>query len=259
MSQKKGIANSKFINRLGEIHKNNRGELFEIVEYINASDCSIMFIDSWQHIIKNVSYKSIYDGRVKNPYALSVFGKGFYGAGLFSKKHAHIRNRWRGMIGRCYSEKEQEKYPTYKDVTVCEEWHNFQVFAEWMEENYNPETMQGWHLDKDILVKGNKIYSPETCCFVPSEINTLFNSQKEKRGTLPRGVSLIKNCDSYRAQICINGKALYLASSSTPEEAFKIHKKAKESHIKDVADKWKPFIDDRVYQAMYNYQVEITD
>ena len=78
------------------------------------------------------------------------------------------------MLERCYSQKTQEKHTTYKECSVSEEWYNFQNFAEWMDKNYNYETMQKWHLDKDILFKGNKIYSPERCAFVPQEINVLF-------------------------------------------------------------------------------------
>jgi hypothetical protein len=161
------------------------------------------------------------------------------------------------MLERSYSKNIKDVQPSYKNVTVCEEWHNFQNFAQCFEENYNPEYMHGWHLDKDILVKGNKVYSPETCCFVPHEVNTLFTKKNVNRGEYPIGVTNSKW--GLRAYVSINNKSTDLGSYRTPEEAFQAYKTAKEQYIKEVADKWKGLISDEVYQAMYNYQVEITD
>ena len=160
------------------------------------------------------------------------------------------------MIYRCYSEKSQERHPTYKDVTVCEEWHNFQNFAEWMEDNYDPEIMQGWQLDKDILFKGNKIYSPDTCRLVPAEINDTLKNVKVHNNILV-GVSYnIKN-NNYRTWLPRNKKGK--RNFKTPEEAFQRYKTTREEYIKEVADKYKGQISNEIYQAMYNYQVEITD
>ena len=155
---------------------------------------------------------------------------------------------------RCYDKKSQEKQISYKNTIVCEEWHNFQNFAEWMENNYNPETMKGWQLDKDILIKGNKIYSPETCSFVPKEINTLILKSYKKRGELPIGVRALPS-GRYQAR---TANKVY-GTFDTPEEAIQAYKTAKEKHIKEVADKWRGKITDQVYQAMYNYKVEIID
>ena len=157
------------------------------------------------------------------------------------------------MIFRCHSDK--CKSNSYKDVTVCEEWHNFQTFAKWFEDNWKSH-MEGWALEKDILVKGNKIYSPDTCCFVPSEINNLFITNKYKRGDYPIGVR--KKVNGFKARI-YKDKEIHLGYFNTPEEAFQAYKVAKEEYIKEIADKWKDKIDPRVYQAMYNYKVEITD
>ena len=133
-------------------------------------------------------------------------------------KPTKIYRIWKGIIGRCYSEKVQRKNPTYKDVTVCKEWHNFQNFAEWYDENYNPETMQGWQLDKDILFKCNKIYSPETCAFVPKEINILFIKPKHN---LPTGVTCRRN--KFQVNISKNKIRMFLGAFDTLEEAFQNH------------------------------------
>ena len=117
--------------------------------------------------------------------------------------------------------------------------------------------MQGWHLDKDILIKGNKIYSPETCCFVPQEVNILFIKNSKRREGLPIGVYKQKN--SFVAHLSKGKEQIYLGSFSTIEECFQAYKIAKEEYIKEMADKWKPLIHLKVYEAMYNYKVEITD
>ena len=118
---------------------------------------------------------------------------------------------------------------------------------------------EGWHLDKDILIKGNKIYSPKTCCFVPREINNLLISRRNGRGDLPIGVTKDKKLEKFIAQVSINKKQVRLGTFGTPEEAFQAYKTAKENYIKQKAEEWKGLIDPRVYQAMYEYQVEITD
>lgn len=163
---------------------------------------------------------------------------------------------WLSMLDRCYNEKTHIKYPTYKDCTVCEEWKRFSSFKEWFDEHYR----EGWHLDKDILVKGNKIYSPETCCFVPFAINKLFTKSKASRGEYPIGVSYHRK----KYDACLNTKngaknRRTIGSFNTPEEAFQAYKNAKEKWIKEIADRWKDQLEPRVYKAMYEYQVEITD
>ena len=117
--------------------------------------------------------------------------------------------------------------------------------------------MDGWDLDKDIILKGNRIYSPETCAFVPNELNLLFTKNKARRGDYPIGVFL--DSGRFRAVVTMNKVQKYFGSHATPEEAFKASKEAKENYIKEKAEEWKPLIDHRVYNSMYNYQVEITD
>lgn len=118
--------------------------------------------------------------------------------------------------------------------------------------------MDGWQLDKDVLIKGNKAYSPDACCFVSSEINNLFIKSDSKRGEYPIGVTKVKG-GKYRAQIVKNNKVVYLGTFKTIEEAFQVYKTAKEQYIKEIADKYKNLIDKKVYQALINYKVEITD
>lgn len=157
---------------------------------------------------------------------------------------------WRGVIKRCGN----AKLKTYKDCFICEEWHLFSNFKKWFDENY----IEDFHLDKDILVKGNKVYSPNTCCFVPREINNIFIKCQNIRGEYPIGVRKSTNRNGFCATIN-KGKKEYVGYFSTPIDAFNAYKEAKENWIKQVADKWKDKLEPKVYQALYNYQVEITD
>ncbi len=239
---------SGFIDRTGEVHKNTNGESFTIVGCRGKKGIDIQFEDGV--IIKNREYKDIVKGNVKNPYHKVICGIGYIGVGKYGgKNHRKIYHTWVNMLKRCYN----EKRPTYKSCSVDERWHNFQVFAEWFEKNHK----EGFQLDKDILQKGNKIYSPETCCFVPQEINLQFTKRDASRGNCPIGVSKAEN--KFKACIRINGKTVGLGTYDTPEEAFQAYKTAKEKRIKKVADEWKPYLEPKVYQALINYKVEITD
>ena len=242
----------KKVKRVGERYTTKEGYMIEVFEYFNANNCAIEFKNGL--IIKNLTFGNIKKGEVKNPYRLSVYNMGYVGIGKYgSKSHIKIYENWHNLLRRCYDKKRQEKTLTYKDCFVDKRWHNFQNFAEWYDENY----IESWQLDKDILFKGNKIYSPETCCFVPQEINKLFTKRQNKRGDLPIGVS--KKGLKFISIFTTDNKTTYLGTFNTPEEAFESYKIAKEEYIKKVVDKWKSQITQQTYQALINYQVEITD
>lgn len=219
------------INRVGEKWTTNEGYEVEIIEYFNNTDCTIKFEKG--HILKGIWYKHLKSGTIKNPNHPSVFGIGYKGEGnyllSFKGKNTLCYTLWNNLLRRCYSEKSFIKHPSYIGCSVHPDWHNFQVFAEWFYENYKED----FDLDKDILVKGNKIYSPETCCFVPQEINILFTNCKSSRGELPIGV--IKHYNRFQARVNINHQTICLGTFKTPEKAFQVYKKAKEKEIKDTA------------------------
>ena len=167
------------------------------------------------------------------------------------------------MLTRCYDEKYQEKYPTYNGCTVCEEWLNFQNFAKWYDENSYEVNNEKMNLDKDILVKHNKIYSPDTCIFVPQAINKLFVKCDRSRGDSVIGTSLYKGKYQVKCQVFNpetgKSKNEYLGYYDTQEKAFEVYKYYKEKNIKEVADYYKDEIPDKLYNALYSYKVEITD
>lgn len=244
--------------KTGEKYFTSEGYEIQIIEYINNRNCTILFSDDTK--LSGLSYDAIKRGNIKNPYHKSLFNIGYNGVGVykctFNSKSTKCYTSWRHMLERCYNEKYHIKKPTYKGCSVDKEWHNFQNFAKWYEENYQ----EGFHLDKDILIKGNKIYSPETCCFVPNEINILFNKRDSKRGDYPIGVNLNKASGKFISQLSSNKNfKRNLGSYNTSEEAFNAYKIAKEAYIKQMAEKNKGQIIKKCYEALYNYKVEFYD
>jgi len=253
--QKKGIESPFFKNRIGEKWLTYQNYEVEIIEYYGALNCTIKFEDGL--ILKNRIYNHIKKGQIKNPYHPSVQGIGYIGLGEYDAFFNGIDTTeykiWSGILERGYSVKWKEKYPTYENVTVCKEWHNFQNFAKWYSENSVP----GWDLDKDILIKGNKIYSSENCCFVPPSLNKTFAKRKGKRGDLSIGVT--KSNNGFSSFVCIDGAQTYLGYFKTELEAFNAYKYAKENYLQSLAFSLKGTIKDNVYNALINYKVEITD
>ena len=167
------------------------------------------------------------------------------------------------MLQRCYYDKFHERNPTYIGCKVCDEWLNFQNFAEWYEKNYYEVEGETMCLDKDILVKHNKIYSTDTCIYVPQTINLLFTKNNSKRGESVIGTTPFKG--KYVVQCHLinpktgKSKYEYLGRYDTQEKAFEVYKYYKEKNIKEVADYFKNLIPKRLYDGMYSYEVEITD
>ena len=240
-------------NRVGETYTANLGYKFTIIKYNNKKSVTIQFEDGT--IIENKQYSSIKKGNIKNPNYPSLYSIGFIGIGEYSTKNKKIYRKWASMFDRCCG---VNNNPTYKNTIIHKNWHCLQDFAKWYKENYKLH-MKEWVLDKDILVKSNKVYSPDTCCFVPQEINSLFIKKDINRGLYPIGVYFNKSSKKFIAQISIKKIRKILGTFDTAEEAFQAYKTAKEEHIKEVANKWKELIDSKVYKALINYQVEITD
>ena len=165
---------------------------------------------------------------------------------------------WARMLERCFDEKTKQKYPTYQGVTCSKEWLLMTSFIEDVSKMKGYD-LEGWQLDKDILQKGNKLYSKDTCCFVPLEVNMLLTKRDKARGEWPVGVYFNKRDGKFVARLKINGKQKFLGYFTTPEEAFFAYKLAKEDQIKVVAEKWKHQLDERVFQALMDYEVSIND
>lgn len=253
-----------FKDRTGEIKKNTNGNNMKIIKYNSWDNILVEFENGYT---TTCAYKEFKNGYVKNPYEKTIYNLGYIGEGKYktslNNKNTIQYTYWKNILKRCYDRKYSSKYPTYKDCTTCEEWHNFQNFAQWFDENYYECDEKRMHLDKDILHKGNKIYSPNNCIFVPERINLLFTKNNINRGNHPIGVSWDKNEGKYRATCSTfnNGVKIskYLGVYNTTEEAYHVYKHFKEKHIKQVANEYKNQIPVKLYDALYKYEVEITD
>lgn len=194
----------------------------------------------------------------KDLYQPSVCGIGYIGFGDFKATSGNQKTTlysiWYSMIQRCYLKR--PRYAHYADCTVCDEWHNFQNFARWAVAN---GFQKGLNLDKDLLIKGNKIYSPETCLFLPASLNTLLINCKKRRGQLPVGVDYRPERGKYRAKLNKNKKIVCVGYFKTPIEAFNAYKEAKESHIRCLAEEWKNSISNEAYLALINWNIDISD
>lgn len=161
---------------------------------------------------------------------------------------------WADMIKRCYSDKYHEKNPAYVGCTVCPEWLDFQNFAEWYDRHEYKD--MGYQLDKDLLTPKNKIYSPETCCFVPQELNMLIVGSGVMQGEYPTGIYWNKPAKKYLAQVNMNGKLKTIGVFSCPNEAHRAYREVKQAYVKEKAVAWKDKIDPRVFDALMNWTVE---
>lgn len=260
--QKNEESFNKSIKRLGETTVNRYGSKITIIEYNAYNDITVKFDNGF---IKKSSYKEFSTGAIKSPYCKTKYNYGFLGIGDYTptkkiNEKNIITNQyrcWADCLGRCYDDKWHKKKPTYKECKVYEEWHNFQVFAKWFDENYYEIDGEVMQLDKDILIKGNKIYSPDTCVFVPNRINCLFTKSDKARGKYPIGVT--KNGNRFVARVNTTNGRVEVGKFKTPEEAFYKYKEFKENYIKQVADEYKDKIPKKLYDAMYRYEVEIDD
>lgn len=206
-----------------------------------------------------VSDKEFYDLKNKK-ITVDDLGREQAYVPFLNSNRMKARRLWNDMQTRCYNAKLHERYPEYEGCSICDYWlEDKERFFKWVEENYYMVGSEQMDLDKDILVKRNKVYSPETCVFVPHSINTLLLNCKRKRGKYPLGVNYEKGKNKYRAALNIDCRIVKLGHFNTPEEAFMEYKRHKEALIIVVADKYKGKIPNKVYDAMINWKIDIND
>jgi hypothetical protein len=259
--EKKEFAKQRAYERLGETVMQNCGEVAFIVNYNGASGIVIQFQKTKELV--NTTYQCFKNGNVKSHFTPSRYAVGIVGLETTTDSNGKVLPSyicWSDMLRRCYSESYKQDLPTYDGCYVCDEWLHYSNFKTWYNENHYECDGQRMELDKDILCKGNKEYSPDKCVFVPHSLNSMFTKRNADRGELPIGVR--KMGKKYGAS-CNVGKRddkKHLGTYLTPEKAFYDgYKPFKEQFIKDKANEYKEKIPTNLYEAMCNYTVSITD
>ena len=256
----KYLNNVSYKDCVGKILKSKNSGGFKILKYNNSKNVEIQFINTGFETSSQLEH--IKNGNVKDPYVASVYDVGISGTkypptinGVQTKEYI----LWQSMLERCYSATYQKQRPTYEGCEVSDNFKSYEYFYEWCHKQIGFSN-QGWQLDKDLLIKGNKVYSESTCVFIPQEVNSLLVKREASRGKYLIGVCWCNTKKAFISQVRKNkGKSERLGIFKTETEAFNAYKQAKESFIKEQANNWKSEIDERAYEALMSYTVDIDD
>lgn len=246
---------SEFLGK--EFETNGYGKCV-VIGYKNAKEVTVEFYEPSCTIVCESS--KLKKGEIKNPMKPSYYNKGYIGVGKYGFKDFDAYRTWQSMLVRAYSESYHKDKPTYVDVEVCEEWLNFQDFAEWFYEQEFSEAKDAsgnkYHLDKDLLGGEVGLYSPSNCCFIPQEINMLFtrNSRLKEKFV---GINFRKSSNKFQARVTCCGIDEHLGYFDRFEEAFKVLKIRKEGLIRGLAEKWKFGISRNVYEALLRFEIKL--
>ncbi|AUR91528.1 hypothetical protein NVP1161O_086 [Vibrio phage 1.161.O._10N.261.48.C5] len=242
---------------VGQIYESNYSGKVEVVSYFGVKKVEVRFLNSGK--TKWVRGDHLKLGTIKDYHQPTVFGVGVVGDNVtkVEGKTTTVYNAWTGILERCYSESLHKTHPTYKDCEVSEDWKYLDNFKVWFENHHK----DGWEIDKDLLFKGNKVYSEETCRYIPKSLNNLIKENwKLSTKDLPLGVTERHHCTTnpYNASVSVGkSKRVSIGNYPTPELAFQAYKREKEKHIKTFSTELftSGEIDSKLYEALINYEV----
>jgi hypothetical protein len=205
-------------------------------------------------------------GRPLKPKNLSA--DGFYNSGGKYKTRINgikepACRLWENMKSRIYylPKMNEGKFGKYSDQVICEDWKDYQNFAAWFEDATSKHYDKGWQLDKD-LISTEKLYSPETCVFLPEEVNKALNIKSRARGEVCLGVSYSKDATKLYVQYACKHSDFAVRkwfSLDKLQEGFQMYKTARERYIKHLAEKYKDKLDPRAYAALVSYKITMED
>lgn len=234
----------------GKIFPSNNFGDFKVTGYTGADAVTIEFLSTGYQTV--VSTSTIRKGSIKDRLAPSVYGIGVVGEDVRSDKEGVAERPytvWRGMLQRCYGETTQLKQPTYAGCTVEKSFLYYPTFKAWLIKQPYYDSLE---LDKDLLVKGNKVYSPDTCTMLPDEINSALASISQYGCCSLIRYSRRTNCYELDLTHIQQGlEELY----NTYKEAFSAYKVFKENQLQVLAEKWKNYISPEAYRALISYSI----
>lgn len=254
-----GIISGLYVGQV--IESNNYGK-FEIIGIVDNFTVYHKFIKTgW--VGKATACKTRI-GDVKDYRLPDIYGVGYNTLGKMplkrtNKKMLSAKSKWLDMLNRCYGN--NNRMPTYKKCSVSEEWHDFANFWCWYDKVCDVDDKTSFHLDKDLLVKGNTLYSKDTCCLVPRKINNVLVSKISNKNTdLPVGIHFHERRSKYQTYCNdFSGKRHSLGYYLTQEEAYTVYKSFKQKVLEEAANFYKDMIDERLYNVLINYDFNRRD
>lgn len=241
---------------VGDKYTSNSGDLAVVVSVGSNRKCTIKYLDSFGYE-QELRTDNLVRGKFKNPYKPVVYGFGYIGVGIYRTSYKGSRKKtleyqaWKDMLKRCYSKKFLEKNKSYLGCSVSEEWLNFQVFAEWYtkQKNYG----KGYHLDKDLLIKGNKVYSKESCSLLPVEVNTAISVRADyvERG-LPECVQRTPS-GRYVVRVRSLEEGSYVGTYDDLDDATQSSLVARSLRVKELHDKYEDCLSEKQKSSLLNW------
>ena len=237
-------------NHLGEEKPNKNGTLMKIVEYTNTENIIVEFQDEHK-FRKRSTYSNFKNGGIKNPYDKTIFGiaclgDGKYGSWKNSRGSRDTYLNWVAMLQRCYVDM-NGKYPTYYNIaTVCDEWFNFQNFAEWYESHYYYIPNERLHIDKDIKIKGNMMYGEDTCILVPQRVNEIFHKNGKKIVDTDLPETIRRRGDKFYVEFRSKGIGTY----DTVEECLEKYNIKKLEYLRNLVDEYGTLLPNDVREVL---------
>lgn len=235
-----------------------------VTEGLSGGYCRVKFEDTgW---VTNAKFDNLVYGKVRDKMARTAYGVGVIGSKYptsMNGKKVREYSLWLSILSRVYSKSERKSLSTYKGCEVSENFKSYEYFYEWCNNqvgfNSLDEKGKYFEIDKDLLIKNNKVYSEDGCVFIPHSLNTLLVKSNSIRGEHLIGVCYNKKLNKYQANIKKYSKLVYMGLFDTELDAFNAYKVEKELYVKELAQKYQNDIDERSYVALLNYKVDIND
>ncbi|HHB9680583.1 TPA: hypothetical protein ACOAY7_002966 [Vibrio cholerae] len=246
--------------RVGDRFTTRRGFSFKIIKYYNATNVIIRFDPDGlceDGYVKRTTNHSIKTGTIDYLFERSSAGVGYAG---YEKgqipKDKHIKDVWSKMLQRCYKPSQKDK-KAYLDCTVCEEWHCYKNFYFWYKHQMSSSYYQeGYQLDKDIILSGNKVYCPEYCRLVPEKINSFLNNFTDSRNTgLPNGVNWKEANKKYQVSIKDeNSKRKYLGITNDIVYGDRLYREEKNRIARVLAERYDGLVCPDIINILRNFK-----